>query len=150
LYLSASEFLLKSQAVGRFIYFLNHPSQDGEIWTLDLAFATFTLSVATLCIVIIQLRVMRRQTILMERQTTILTAQEELSQMILARRINLSMYAVRSPSTVSVWYENIADKTAHGFFWHLAIPSQSAMHQVLDDSGSRVIESQGIMDRDGV
>lgn len=130
------------EPAGRFLYFLQHPSEYAGVWTLYLTAATFG-------VVMRQLRIMERQTSLMKTQTETMTAQDELNRALLARRAKLEMYAVGSPSSVKVYCVNNGEKAALSFYWHLVIPYRMPSNNIWNGSGDSIVRSIGTVIQEG-
>src|ERR1700678_803520 len=116
--------------LGRFLYFLFHPSEYLGLWTLDLTLVTVLFSFVTLLVVLRQLALMTEQTslmkhqdTLMQRQTDVVVRQDETNREVLSRRAKLVMYTEPSPpGQVVLMCRNDGSKTAQNFYWHLSIP----------------------------
>jgi hypothetical protein len=133
--------------LGRFLYFLGHPSEYIGLWTLDLSVATFLLAVATLWVVLRQLDLMKHQDTLMQRQTEILVRQDEL----LSRRAKLRMYIDYSqPGRVVIVCRNDGNKTAQNFYWHLSVPVTVAGNEVWDGLGNQPQISVSVISHEGI
>jgi hypothetical protein len=136
---AALEQRIMPESVGRFIYFLGHPSEYIGLWTLDLTLATVLFSLVTLLVILRQLN-------LMERQTDILVRQDEL----LSRRARLFMYVEPSPTgQVAVLCRNDGTKTAKDFYWHLSVPVAVSVNNVRNALGSDVLHHTGMASQDG-
>jgi hypothetical protein len=138
-------------ALGRFLYFLGHPSEYIELWTFDV---TVFFSLVTLLVILRQLslmtgqsRLMRHQDDLMQRQTEILVRQDEL----LSRRARLRMYKDHSrPEQIVICCRNDGNKTAQNFYWHLSIPLTVGGGDVWDGLGNQVQRSVSVVSHEGV
>jgi hypothetical protein len=136
--------------LGRFLYFLLHPSEYLGLLTLDLTLVTVGFSFVTLLVVLKQLllmteqsRLMRHQDTLMQRQTDVVVRQDETNRELLARRAKLYMYPDGPVSArLIVGCRNDGNKTAQNFYWHLSVPDNAGC-QVWDPTGSFGIPSSG-------
>ena len=103
-----------------------------------LALASVVLGGATLFIVLVQLRLMKQQTSLMGSQTRLASKQAEIAdtQLDIMRRqdeitaadrarracLEFSVLVEHRDQTVRLHIKNSGNRTAHDFYWHLAIP----------------------------
>jgi hypothetical protein len=96
-----------------------------------LALASVVLGGATLVIVLVQLYVMTRQTRLASKQLEIadtqleiMRRQDEILAADRARRacLEVVVLANHGDSIVELQIKNSGNRTAHSFYWHLAIP----------------------------
>jgi len=102
-----------------------------QSWNVVITGLALLAGVATLFIVLRQLGVMGEQQRTMQRQLDVLERQDELIKAQLAQRVDLRLIvnfidkSEQDPSArLRFIAENVGNKTAKDFYWHLHIPIQ--------------------------